>query len=82
MRKFTEKSLLAMQTAQSLAREYGNQEITQAHLLCALVSDEGGLIGQLLTKMNKSASEIEGAVKAEIEKFPKVQGGEQYLSAS
>ena len=41
MRKFTEKSLLAMQTAQSLAREYGNQEIAQAHLLCALVSDDG-----------------------------------------
>ncbi len=82
MRKLTEKSILAIQTAQALAREYGNQEISQAHLLYALVSDKEGLIGQLLTKMGKSAAEMERAVKAEIEKLPKVQGGEQYLGAT
>ena len=32
MRKFTEKSLTAVQGAQSLAKEYGNQEIGQLHL--------------------------------------------------
>ncbi|MFR1983544.1 MAG: hypothetical protein ACLS4Z_07285 [Christensenellaceae bacterium] len=32
MRKFTEKSVTALQDAQSVAKEYGNQEIGQVHL--------------------------------------------------
>ena len=32
MRKFTEKSVAAIEKAQSVAREYGNQEIGQTHL--------------------------------------------------
>ena len=31
MRKFTEKSVTALQDAQSVAKEYGNQEIGQVH---------------------------------------------------
>ena len=38
MRKFTEKSVNALQDAQSVAKEYGNQEIGQVHLLYSLVS--------------------------------------------
>ena len=80
MRKFTEKSLTAVQGAQSLAKEYGNQEIGQLHLLHALVSDQDGLIRQLFIKMNKPAEAFEKAALAEIQKLPKVQGGEQYVS--
>ena len=42
--KYTQKSLEAVQTAQSLATEYGNQQIEQPHLLLALLSDEAGFI--------------------------------------
>ena len=35
MNQFTQKSLEAIQAAQSLAVEYGNQQIEQPHLLCA-----------------------------------------------
>ena len=72
MRKFTEKSLTAVQGAQSLAKEYGNQEIGQLHLLHALVSDQDGLIRQLFIKMNKPA---------EIQKLPKVQAGSSTFPA-
>ena len=82
MRKFTEKSIAAVQNAQSLAREYGNQEIGQMHLLHALVSDNEGLIKQLLVKMGKDTDALEKAALAEIEKLPKVRGGEEYLSRS
>ena len=51
MRKFTEKSVEAIGKAQSVADEYGNQEIGQVHLLYALITAEEGLIPQLLTKM-------------------------------
>ena len=79
MRKFTEKSALALSNAQALAQEYGNQEITQAHLLCALLEDKEGLILQLVGKMT-DGTKLALRVKEHIEKLPKVQGGEQYLS--
>ncbi|MBQ8322634.1 MAG: ATP-dependent chaperone ClpB [Clostridia bacterium] len=80
MRKFTEKSAAALQKAQSVAREYGNQEIGQVHLLYALVTADEGLIGQLLQKMQKDLKAIEEDALAEISRLPKVSGGEQYLS--
>ena len=35
--KYTQKSLSAVQSAQSIAVEYGNQQIEQPHLLLALL---------------------------------------------
>ena len=81
MRKFTEKSVSALQAAQSIAKEYGNQEIKQAHLLYALVNDEEGLICNLFNKMGVPMSALKSNLEGEIQKFPKVSGGEQYLSA-
>ena len=50
--KYTQKSLEAVQSCQSLAVEYGNQEIDQIHLLYALVNKEDSLIVKLMDKMN------------------------------
>ncbi len=80
MRKFTEKSALALQNAQNTAREYGNQEIAQAHLLYALLTVDEGLIPQLLTRMNKDIGGLLRATEKEISRLPKVSGGEQYVS--
>ena len=48
--KFTQKTLEALQSAQSLAIEYQNQALEPEHLLAAIASQEGGLIPQLLQK--------------------------------
>ena len=80
IRNFTEKSTLALQNAQKTAQEYGNQEVGQLHVLYALLNDENGLIKQLLEKMGKDTGELKKAVLLKIERLPKVQGGEQYLS--
>ena len=80
MRKFTEKSAAALQSAQRVATEYGNQEIAQVHLLYALLTAEEGLIPQLLKREGKDAEGLCGAALQAIEKLPKVSGGEQYLS--
>ena len=82
MRKFTERSAAALQAAQSTAQEYGNQEIGQVHLLYALVTANEGLIPRLLEKMNKNAQGIAQAALNEIERLPKVSGGERYISAA
>ena len=74
MNQFTQKSLAAIQGAQDLAQEYGQQQIEQQHLLLALLNDEQGFIPQLLTAMGMTVPSFQAAVKAEVEKLPKVSG--------
>lgn len=65
-----------------MAKEYGNQEIGQTHLLYALVTANEGLIPQLLKKMGINLDGLQEAVQAEIARAPKVSGGEQFLSSA
>ena len=74
MNQFTQKSLAAIQGAQDIALEYGNQQIEQPHLLLALVSDGEGFIPQLLTAAGIVVSSFEAAVKSEVNQLPKVSG--------
>ena len=85
MNQFTQKSLAAIQGAQDIALEYGNQQIEQPHLLLALVEDKEGFIPQLLTAMGMTVPSFEAAVKTEADKLPKVSGsgresGKVYVS--
>ena len=74
MNRFTQKSLAAIQGAQDLAVEYGQQQIEQQHLLLALIADAEGFVPQLLTAMGMTMPSFEAAVKAEVNKLPKVSG--------
>ena len=74
MNQFTQKSLEAVQAAQTLATEHGNQQIEQVHLLCALVEQEGGFVPQLLTHMGMTVESFDAALRHEVEKLPKVSG--------
>ena len=75
MNQFTQKSLAAIQGAQDIAVEHGNQQIEQEHLLLALLSDEQGFIPQLLSAMGMTVPSFAAAVTALVEKLPKVSGG-------
>ena len=75
MNQFTQRSLAAIQGAQELAVEHGNQQIEQEHLMLALLTDEQGFIPQLLSAMGMTVLSFAAAVKAEVEKLPKVSGG-------
>ena len=66
--------------AQAVADEYGNQEIKQTHLLFGLLKQDDGLIVQLLSKVSKDATAIKRVAEEKISKYPKVSGGEKYLS--
>ena len=74
MNQFTQKSLAAIQAAQDLAREHGQQQIEQQHLLVALVADNEGLIPQLMTAMGMTVPSFLAAAQAEVDKLPKVSG--------
>ena len=63
MNQFTQKSLAAIQQAQDIALEHGNQQIEQAHLLLALISDPEGFIPQLLTGADIVVPSLQAAVQ-------------------
>ena len=71
---YTQKSLEAVQSAQQLAVQNSNQQLEQVHLLLALLQQEGGLIPQLLRKMDVTVESLEAAAAAELRKIPAVTG--------
>ena len=82
---FTQKSLDAVQRAQSLALSHDNMQIEQSHLLSALLTQENGLIPQLLKKLNVDAQAFLQTVDGAIKKIPGVSGpgrepGQIYIS--
>lgn len=76
LQKFTQKSLEAIQNAQSSAIEYGNPQLDQQHLLAALLMQEDGLIPQLLQKMEVNVNGLTQAVENEVKRLPRVSGGQ------
>ena len=77
--KFTQKSIEAIQNAEKLAVDYGNQEIEQEHLLLAMLTQEDGLIPKLIEKMDINLAHILDNAKSKVEKRVKVQGGQNYI---
>ena len=78
---FTQKTLEAVQTAQSMAQENRNNYITPEHLLYALIDQDGGLIPSLLGKMGVDCNAVLSELDTEISRLPKVSGDTQiYLS--
>ena len=80
--KFTQKTIETLNTAQAMAQENQNQYLTPAHLLYALIDQDGGLIGSLLSKMGADCDAMLGELDAEIAKLPKVSGGSGEVYAS
>ena len=79
--KLTQKSIEVINNAQSIAQEYGNQQLEQAHFLKALVDQENGITGELLKKCGVDVKAFSEAVGKLIEGYPKVSGnGSVYLS--
>ena len=78
---YTQKSIEAVQLAQSIARTRRNQQLEQLHLLSALLTQEGGLTPQLLKKMGVVVESLKAAVDQELSRLPQVSGGDQlYLT--
>ena len=72
--KFTQKSIDAIQSAQDLSISYQNNCVEQEHLLYALLSQDGGLVPQILTRMNIDASAVEQAALKFVEGLSRVTG--------
>ena len=72
--KFTQKSVDVIRKAQSIAVMMSNQVIEPVHVLAGLVKQDGGLIPQLLKKMNIDTDIFGQEVDRKISALPKVTG--------
>ena len=85
--KFTQKSLEAVNEAQSIAISNQQMNIEQVHLFLALLNQEGSLTAQLLKKMDISPEAVAATTETIVSGLPKVTGSGRkpdtvYLSRS
>ena len=81
IQKFTQKSMEAMQNCEAYASEYGNQEITEEHMLLALLEQQDGLIPKLIEKMGIDLNYFKNDAQNMVAGLTKVSGGGQvYVS--
>src|SRR3989475_8904417 len=79
--RLTEKTQEAIQQAQSLAQEAQHQEITPEHLLYALLQQQDGTVRPILQQIGVEPARVEGELKAQLDRLPKVYGAETYLGS-
>lgn len=72
--RMTQKSIEALQAAQSLCSEYQNGSIEPVHLLAALLTQQDGLIPQLVQRVGADASALTEAAMQQIASLPHLSG--------
>ena len=79
---YTQKSIEALNNAQRLARDNGQQELLPLHLLDALLEQRDGLTPEIVTGAGGTVGDILADVKKRLGKLPKVSGGQLYMSSA
>ena len=74
MNQFTQKTVSALERAQSLAIESGHMQVEQEHLLMALTEDVNDLIPQLLEKCGFSVTALRRGLEDQLSRTPRVTG--------
>ncbi len=78
--KYTIKAQEAVQQAQQIAANNQHQSIENAHLVKGMLSADNSIIRFLTSKQGIDFTAFEKGIDSLIKTFPKVQGGEQFLS--
>ena len=73
--KWTQKTSEAVQHAVNAARERSHPEVTPEHLLQALLSQEGGIVLPLLTKVGVAPAALKNHLDEVLSKLPAAYGG-------
>ena len=82
IQKFTQKSIEAVNRCESLAYEYGNQQLEQEHLLYSLLTIEDSLILKLIQKMGIEPKDFTERAESALAGVNKVQGGDSRVYVS
>ncbi|MCX5797719.1 MAG: ATP-dependent chaperone ClpB [Elusimicrobia bacterium] len=78
--RWTTKSQEALQEAQRLAQEHSHQELSEEHLLLALLKQEDGVVPEVLRKAGADPAALSRAAAKRLERRPKVSGGQSYAA--
>ena len=78
--KFTIKTQEAVQQAQNIAEAKGHQSIETGHLLQGILEVDQEVIPYILKKLNINQGMLQAALGRIVEAYPKVSGGQVYLS--
>jgi ATP-dependent Clp protease ATP-binding subunit ClpB len=78
--KFTLRAQEAIQSAIELAERSQNQQVEPEHLLAAMLEQPEGIVRPLLGKLGVNVQVVQNDVQAAIARFPRVEGGQQYVS--
>ena len=78
--KFTIKAQEVVQEAVNTAQRGGQQSIEPTHILKALLVKAKDVTTYIFQKLGANATQIENVVDAELQRLPRVQGGQPYLS--
>jgi len=79
---YTIRSQEAVQQAFMLARDRQHQAVETGHLLKALLGSEDGVAMHLLGKNGVNTGDVDRVLERVLDSYPKVTGGEQYLSSN
>lgn len=82
LNQYTTKSQEAIQKAQQIAMEFGNQTIEPQHLLEGILQVDENISAFLMKKSEADLNLIRERNRESLEKLSKVSGGEIYLSQS
>ena len=74
MNQLTQKTLAALQRAQSLAVEYGHVDVQQEHLMTALTENPQDLVPQLLARCGISTESFRRGLEDNLSRLPRVSG--------
>ena len=74
MNQLTQKTVAALQRAQSLAVEYGHVDVQQEHLMSALTENPQDLVPQLLQRCGISNDAFRRALEDSFSRMPRVSG--------
>jgi ATP-dependent Clp protease ATP-binding subunit ClpB len=73
----------AIQDAQGVAGQYGQQALDVEHLLVSFIKQPEGIVSAITKKLGADPRHIEGEVRKALEKLPKIEGsaaGQTYMT--
>jgi ATP-dependent Clp protease ATP-binding subunit ClpB len=79
---FTIKSQEAVQQAFVIAQGYNNQAVENGHILKGIISQSENITTFIMNKLGVNLPDFEKVLNKIIESYPKVSGGDQYISSS
>ena len=76
----TIKAQEVLQSAMNLARSDRNQAVEPLHMLDAIVAEDDSVGVSLLQKLGVNVGALRSVLRQQVERLPKVEGGEVYFS--